>query len=131
MCILSRRRILAVASITMAAIWLAHGSPLSAHDMLVKSMPETGSSLVESPQEIALKFSGKPAAVLVRLLALDGTELNGVGDPAIDGRWVHIPVTEMLPDGSYKLTFRITSRDAHVIDGSIDFSVRHVPAPAQ
>jgi methionine-rich copper-binding protein CopC len=96
----------------------------NAHEALSRSTPENGAVLDESPQIIELKFSGKPVAVFVKLYDSAGAEVQSLGEPVIDERSVGVPVIGALPKGSYRLTFRIASRDAHSVEGAIEFSVR-------
>jgi len=127
-----KKYLLVLGLVTAAVMGIDAHHAADAHDALVKSTPANGSVIPASPETIALKFSGKPAAVIVHLLGGEGEEIADVlGEPMIDGKSINIPVTGPMRDGDYRLTFRISSRDAHTVEGAIKFTVQHAEPAAQ
>jgi len=98
-------------------------SSAHAHMALVNATPKPGKTVTESPEVISLKFSGKPITVMVHLFDGDDNELDNVSKPVLDGRKVTIPLISELPNGAYKVTIRAVSKDGHVVESAIKFTV--------
>lgn len=124
-------------SIRPASIWRALGALLlavaaligastaaSAHDTLTDSSPAEGDTLTEPPSELHLTYS---ATILELGAAVEVTDTDGgswpTGELVVDGAEVTVPLSEDLPNGSYEVTWRVTSSDGHPISGVIPFTV--------
>ncbi len=95
-----------------------------AHVVLVNATPKPSKTVTESPEVISLKFSGKPVAVMVHLFDGDGNEIDNTSEPVLDGRKVTVPLNSKLPNGIYKVTIRTVSKEAHVVNNTIKFTVK-------
>ncbi|MCK0112632.1 copper resistance protein CopC [Ornithinimicrobium sp. F0845] len=123
----------ALAALLAGAVLLGTGSAASAHDTLTDSSPTDGETLDEPPTQVRLTFSGE---VLDMGAAVVVTDSDGAsweaGEPTVDGVDVTVPVQEGLPNGSYEVTWRVTSSDGHPISGVIPFTVdAPEPEPAE
>lgn len=119
----SRRRasrILAAPFAIVAGAMLAVAgvaSPAAAHDALIGSNPENGSSLEQAPESITLEYSANliDAGTLVEVASGDGTIVS-TGAPQIIGTEVTQALEPELPAGDYTVAWRVTSSDGHPID---------------
>lgn len=118
----SRRasRILAAPLALVAGALLAVAgiaSPASAHDSLVASNPENGSSLEQAPDSITLEYSANliDAGTLVEVSSADGAVVS-TGAPQVVGTEVTQTLEPELPAGDYSVAWRVTSSDGHPID---------------
>lgn len=128
-----RIRTLAAGVFVAAAVVLGSAVPATAHDELIGSNPEVGSTLTETPTEVELSFSG-------RLMA-DGAEINVVdaaGENWSDGavQIVEMTATQAVKpgmlNGAYEVQWRVVSSDGHPIAGEIPFTVDSgVDAPVE
>lgn len=119
-------RLFAAAMISLLALFTI-GTAAHAHDELIGSTPESGTTLTENPKEIVLNFSGE-----LQTLADDGGTVvvisNQAGDEIgndfeVKGRDVHItPATELV-SGEYTVASRVISSDGHPIEKAISFTV--------
>ncbi|MDO4928780.1 MAG: copper resistance protein CopC [Corynebacterium sp.] len=116
-----------VAVLSCVAILAAWFQPAHAHDAVVASNPENGSTVSEFPSEIVLTFSGQIQDDFntVAVSNQDSGEVLFDLEPKIDGFDVIIPVPSDLevPNGNYVVGFQVTSSDGHVTRGSISFEL--------
>lgn len=114
----------ALAALLVGAVLLGTGSAAYAHDTLTDSSPAEGETLQEPPTQVQLTFS---AEVLDMGAAVVVTDSDGgsweAGEPTVDGRDVTVPLREGLPNGSFEVTWRVTSSDGHPISGVTPFTV--------
>lgn len=100
----------------------------AAHDVVIHSIPENGSTVSEFPHTIELEFSAIPLENFnrVALSNADTGEVFYQGEPELDQQFVRIDVpTNIQPgDGNYLVGFQITSSDGHATRGKTTFSVR-------
>ena len=100
-------------------------SPASAHSALESTDPAAGAVLDSAPDAIRLTFT-EPVTV-----ALGGVRVfDSEGDPvATDpptkpaNNEVRVGVRSALADGSYVVTWRVTSADTHPVQGAYTFQV--------
>ncbi len=92
-----------------------------AHAALVASDPADGAVLDQAPPSIALRFNETVTPIAIRLLdrAGTGTSLSA----AAEGETVRAALPAGLPHGSYLVSFRVTSFDAHPVGGALAFSI--------
>jgi copper transport protein len=118
-----RALVLAVASLLAL---LGAAAPASAHAVLLGSTPTDASVLDVPPTEVELRFNEavgvEPDSVVV--LDADGERVED-GQPSTDasGMTVTVPLRADLPEGSYIVTYRVISADAHPVRGALVFSV--------
>ena len=111
--------------VVLAAL-LALASVATAHGVLERSEPRSGSVLKSAPAQVRLRFTGaiEPAYSRVRVTDERGTPVD-LGDSAVDPETrrqlrVSLPV---LPAGRYTVAWRVLSVDSHVTEGVFTFRV--------
>ncbi len=115
-------RILA-ASALAAGLVLATAGPAFAHADLASSTPAEGAVLNESPASIDLEFT-EPVAVANGAIRVFDTDANRIDEGVVDvsGRVAALSLPT-LDEGSYAVTFRVTSNDGHPVSGAFTFQV--------
>lgn len=108
--------------------------PAYAHAYLLESSPVDGQVLASPPAEVRLRFdeavslSGRS----IQLLDPTGKELAigaaGFADGKADTARASLP--RDLAEGTYVVSWRVTSVDSHVVSGAFSFSVGHPSAMA-
>jgi copper transport protein len=112
---------------------LLTGGPALAHAALLATDPEDGTVLQAAPEAVTLRFSEPVGTSLGAVRVIDPT-----GERVDDGQPVRSDggkaVTVALPDagteGTYVLTWRVVSEDAHPVSGVSTFSVGRESEPA-
>jgi methionine-rich copper-binding protein CopC len=119
-------RVLVVLLLAAAATGalLAHPQAALAHDTLLSTDPEDGSTVDSSPEKITLEYSANILDVspVVRITDADGTVVQE-GDPEIDGPDAIAKVEKPLDPGTYTIQWRVVSSDGHPIEGDFSFTV--------
>lgn len=118
--------LVAVVAVIMAPV------PGIAHDFLVASTPELGSTVSEPPTEVTLEFNtsiGQQFAQ-VAVVDADGTAYQS-GDPVVDGPVVTQAVAGLQAGAEVTISYRVVSSDGHPIGGTIPFSIAPAAAAAQ
>ncbi len=106
---------------------LVRAPSVAAHAILESADPAAGSVVGSSPDELVLDYS-EPVSFgddAVRLFDADGEPVE-VGRPEHsdgDGSRLVVDVPTELDDGSYVVSWRVTSADSHPISGAYTFSV--------
>jgi copper transport protein len=127
-----RRFLPAFILVIVAGLWVA--KPVSAHANLIRSVPEAGAVLIQSPPEIILEFSEDLDLAVTRLELFDanGQAMNpgpGVIEPGLP-RVLRLKINA-LPDGVYSAVWRARSAvDGHITNGSVGFSIGEASPPA-
>ena len=96
----------------------------TAHDLVVQSTPENGSTITEPFNKIELNFSGKPKEGYNTVaLSRDG-EVLVTGEPVAEGKELSldIPGDVDWQPGEYTVGYQITSSDGHATRGSLKFT---------
>ena len=109
----------------LAAAIAGAPSPAAAHAVLVSSDPVDGSELARSPAAVTLTFS-EPVQLIegtAQVLSRTGERVDAEG-ARTSGATLTIPLEPDLARGSYTVTWRALSVDAHLVSGSIAFGVR-------
>ena len=104
----------------------AWAAPAFAHAVLEGTEPGSGATVQRSPEDITLTFSESVEASLgaVRVFNSRASQLD-VGNPEHpggDSSVVRVSVPD-LDDGTYVVTWRVLSADAHPIRGAFTFTV--------
>ncbi|HEY7506576.1 MAG TPA: CopD family protein, partial [Nitrososphaera sp.] len=127
-----RRFLPAFILVIVAGLWVA--KPVSAHANLIRSVPEAGAVLIQSPPEIILEFSEDLDLAVTRLELFDanGQAMNpgpGVIEPGLP-RVLRLKINA-LSDGVYSAVWRARSAvDGHITNGSVGFSIGEASPPA-
>ncbi|RCK68451.1 hypothetical protein DT076_16190 [Desertihabitans brevis] len=102
--------------------------PASAHASLLSSDPAPGTVLATAPSDVRLVFDEPvtPAVEGVRLVGVDGSTVV-LGARAVDGTVV-VTLPTGLAEGSWLLSWRVVSADAHPVSGVLGFAVG-APSP--
>lgn len=113
--------------LALASCWLTlFCAPALAHARLVQETPASGASLAEPPEQVRLRFNEPVDAEFDPLRVYDA-EGNRVDeddariDP--DDARVLLAGLEELSEGSYRVEWRVTSIDGHVIEDAYAFNV--------
>lgn len=94
----------------------------SAHTHLVASSPADHAELATAPKEAVLTFAEAVVMTAAKLESTEGTKT--VLKPLPDGsvKEAHIPLPALIA-GRYRLQWRATSDDGHVMSGELSFVV--------
>jgi copper transport protein len=131
---MKKSRLLAIFLLLLVVVAWAGVTPVQAHAMLMRSIPEANAALASAPAQIELFFSEDIAAKLNKINVIDSTgkQINpaAVGlDPA-DPTHLIAPLPA-LSDGVYLVAWSvIDATDGHETTGSFPFSVGKVAAGA-
>lgn len=106
-----------------------------AHDELISSTPEAQEQLDNAPEEVSLTFSGNlttgqgiPNIILVR----DANDENWTdGEAEVDGRTISVPVKEGMPDGEYRVSYRVVYSDGHPEEKMYTFTLGEQQATSE
>jgi methionine-rich copper-binding protein CopC len=116
--------------LTVAVSLILCPALLSAHLKLTRSAPAAGSTLTSPPARLQLWFSQEP------LLPLSGITLTGprgavkLGRLAAAGeRSLVVSIEARLEPGAYRIAWKTAGDDGHVLQGTVDFSVKAATEP--
>lgn len=118
---LARHAAVALASGSLLVLLLA--SPASAHASLLQSDPAPGAVLQGPPKTIALSFSEPVDASFgaVRVYDSESARVDRGGVETANNV-VRLRLPD-LDDGSYVVTWRVTSADSHPVSGAFTFQI--------
>ena len=107
----------------------------SAHTVLVSSTPAAGSTVAQLPEQVILIFADP-------LLNVKGLSINKVqvmdpmnevitsSDNVVQGNHLsNVLSPSMIMSGPYRVVFRVSAPDGHVLNGSFTFNVGHNSTP--
>ncbi|MFN2607853.1 MAG: copper resistance protein CopC [Acidimicrobiales bacterium] len=119
----ARSRLAAAGALAVAAIVLP-ASAASAHAVLLRSEPAPQTTVPRAPAVVRLYFS-EPVEVAfgaIRVYDVDGHRVDDGGiQRAEAGREVDVPAR--MKNGTYTVTWRVTSADGHPVHGGFGFYV--------
>jgi copper transport protein len=117
-----RFRVLVVVAAGVFALWPA--SPASAHALLMHTTPAAGDILQTPPAQVSMRFSEpvRPVGGQVQALGPDGSRVD-TGPPETTGTNLVLRLRTGLPNGTYRVSYRIVSVDGHPVSGGFTFSV--------
>lgn len=106
----------------------------SAHDAVLHSTPEDGSTVAQFPRRITLEFSGIPKDNFntIAVTRADTGEALFSATPERDKQFMSVTVPEDVHPGpgEYVVGFQITSSDGHATRGKTTFTVAENPQDA-
>lgn len=114
--------VLAAVLLALAAALLGAG-PAHAHNSLLGTDPEDGSSVPTAPERVTLTFD-QPAQALgteVVVVGPDGATVS-TGSPELVDSAVTQPLVADRPAGAYTVQWRVTSADGHPLSGELTFT---------
>ena len=116
-------------AVVVAVLFLGT-SPASAHATLERSTPSAGEQLDAVPEQILLEFSEPVEASLGAIQVYDSdrdrVDDGSVHHPEGDASAVALDLPGDLSEGSYVVTWRVISADAHPIHGAFTFQIGEV-----
>jgi len=111
----------------LSVVWLLLSCvPALAHATLLQQTPAAGGRLDEPPDQVRLRFSEPVDAEFDPLKVYDAEgDRVDEDDARVDPNDARVVVEGLkeLPKGSYKVEWRVTSVDGHVVSGEYGFSV--------
>jgi methionine-rich copper-binding protein CopC len=117
-------RVIARILVLLAACW--YPSAVLAHGALERATPTAGSTVHGSPAEVKLSFSQalEPAFSTLRVLDASGKRVDRQDQTvdAADARELRVSLPPLTP-GAYRVIWRVLSRDGHVTQGDLIFTV--------
>lgn len=120
-CSVAARVAAALAVVTLGLV----GAPWAyAHDYLVGSSPEQGTTVATPPSEVVLEFNtsiGQQFAQ-VAVVGEDGSTYQS-GAPVVDGATVTQAVDGLPDSGGVTISYRVVSSDGHPIGGTVPFTI--------
>lgn len=128
------RRFALIATLVMVTLGAAAG-PATAHSAVVSSNPADGATVEVGPQRATITFNEplQPNFPAMTVVGPDGN-LWSKGEPVVDGRTLSVEVGALGPAGEYRMAYRVTSADGHVVDGERRFTLSRAgngtPGPA-
>ena len=110
-------------------VWLtgvALATPVQAHAVLVETIPADRAVLAEAPAQIVLRFNEPVRAVAAQVLDQEARRVAG-DDVRSTNDELRIGVPQPLAAGTYVVSYRVISADAHPVSGSFLFAVGAAP----
>lgn len=122
---------LSLATAPVAGVALA--VPAQAHDELLSSTPEAGTTLTQAPDRVSLTFSGElidgqGIQNLMQVRDADGNQWQA-DSGTVDGDTFSAAVCPDLPNGDYELAYRVVYSDGHSEERRLDFTLDAEGAP--
>ncbi len=119
------RRVVALGALVVALVML-FAAPASAHAELLSTDPSNGGVYDSAPKAITLRFSEGVEVALGGIRVYTGDRERVVTGKPEHPNGQQSVVTASLPkldNGTYVVTWRVTSADSHPIDGAYTFQV--------
>ena len=100
---------------------------VEAHAFLVRAEPRVGSKLNKAPTEVRISFSEPLRAGVsnIKVFDMSGKQVDKK-DTHLDRANRSVVCVSLIPRltaGSYKVIWRVTSKDTHVTDGNFHFEI--------
>jgi len=129
----ARKRVFAVLALlgAWAVLAISGATPALAHATVVGSDPAESSRLQSPPSKVTMTFSEDVSLGAGYLKVVDSkSNIVSNGEAKVQGRNVTVPLKSGLGDGSYIVSYRVTSADSHPIGGAYAFVVGDGPLVA-
>lgn len=114
------------AALTLALMVITLPAGVSAHAILVRSLPAEDAVLGTPPEEIEVWFNEGVGEEYKALAVVDGQGVRVDEQDArlgfFDSSYLRVSVPPLEP-GSYTVRYRVQSADGHIVSGKFDFSV--------
>ena len=119
------RRLLALGALVVALI-VAAAVPASAHASLISTEPQNGGVYDTPPSEVKLRFTEPVEIALggIRVYTSDREQVDTGSPEHPNGAQSEVAASlPKLSDGTFVVTWRVTSSDSHPIEGAYTFQV--------
>lgn len=98
-------------------------SEASAHALLDRAEPRVGNTVATAPREVTLWFTQKLEAAFSTVTVINAAgQRVDTGKPRVSGNQMAVSL-RAGGAGTYHVTWRVLSVDAHATDGSFSFQV--------
>jgi copper transport protein len=94
-----------------------------AHAVLLESSPAANAVLARAPERVVLRFNEPVRPAVIRLVRASDQGSVELGSPEVTDTDLRAPLPVGLSDGSYVLSYRVTSADGHPVIGSFVFAI--------
>ncbi|WP_028491372.1 copper resistance CopC family protein [Thioalkalivibrio sp. ALE19] len=109
----------------LAALLLAFAAPLTAHEGQMGQVPEDGSTVEGTPEEIGIHFDGAMRITQFDVVGPQG-RVSLEGGPGNDPtEEYHVRPAGDLEPGRYEVRWRGLARDGHMMSGTFRFTVEN------
>lgn len=109
--------------ILSVAVLTASVAPAFAHSMVRSVSIADGARLTAPPQQVTITFEHAARLGSVQLATTAGDRIPVTySPPAQPATTFRIPLPRLAPE-AYRLTWRVIAEDAHVMSGSVSFTV--------
>jgi len=100
-------------------------SPASGHALIRSTTPADGEEVGGAPTEVVLEFNEPVTANAgaVRIFDTDGQRVDEGDAQVVGAAELHVGLQPDLDDGTYIVSWRATSADAHPVHGAFVYSV--------
>ncbi|HUB13577.1 MAG TPA: copper resistance protein CopC [Acetobacteraceae bacterium] len=105
---------------------LCAASPAFAHAFLKNASPPVGSDVPVSPPTVTIIFTEgvEPAFSVIEVQNAQGQRVDKADPHLVNGEQTKLAVDlPKLPQGTYKVSWHVTSVDTHKTEGSFQFTV--------
>ena len=119
---MSRAVRVGAAVLLLAAMLFGATGTAAAHAVLVSTDPEQGAAVAVGPVRVRATFN-EPLQNAFAAMTVVGPDqhLWSTGEAEVDGMAVSVGVRPLGPAGTYRVNYRVTSADGHVVEGSWEF----------
>lgn len=108
---------------------LGAGNTAFGHAVLLGTQPSDGQRLETAPREILLHFNEPVAPIIVRVVDGNGATVE-TGPMVVRDQLLQVAVPTVLAQGTYIVSYRVTSGDSHPVGGAFLFSLGQASAAA-
>jgi copper transport protein len=116
------RRSLAAGALA-AALLVGAPSGVLAHAVLLDRVPAADAVLAAAPAEVVLRFNEPVRPIAAQVLRAENRESVGAGEIVAVDTALHVQLPAGLPEGTYVVSYRVSSADGHPVTGSFLFVV--------
>ena len=111
----------------LSSIIMATGA--DAHAALRSISPKDGSSLATAPTQVVLTFNEPISTSFATITVTGAAGAVSAGKTVVDGVTVTQALTPDLPNGSYRVAYRVVSDDGHPVSDTTTFTVAAAASP--
>lgn len=106
-----------------ALVLVASAGNAGAHASLVSTSPADRAVLPTPPDQVVLQFDEPVQILAITVVDDSGKALALPGNPAAQSNTIRTQLPPAMRDGTYVLSYRVASADAHPVGGAIAFSI--------